>query len=130
MGRLTTLLCIVTGMMTIVDVFSSNRLFSTWLSENFAKTAAGYRISPGLNFLVIVSLGALIWLVTGSDAPQADAAAAKKLWRLRNVLAAAAMAAWLIFGPSIRRGRAVPAPAASPTLEQAPYFPSPLGKRR
>ena len=130
MGRLTTLLCVITGVMTIIDHFASTPLFSAWLSENVAKTSAGYEISPGLNFLVIVSLGGLIWLLTGSDAPQADAAAAKKLWRLRNGLAACVMAAWLLFGPSIRREQPAPNPAASPTLDQAPYFPPPLGKRR
>lgn len=130
MGRLTTLLCAVTGVMTIIDHFASTPLFSAWLSENFAKTPAGYEISPGLNFLVVVSLGGLIWLLTGSDAPQADATAARKLWRLRNGLAAGVIVAWLFFGPSIRRERPAPKSAASPTLEQAPYFPPPLGKRR
>ena len=130
MGRLTTLLCIVTGVMTIADHFASTPLFSTWLSQNFVKTAAGYEISPGLNFLVIVGLGGLIWLLTGSDAPQADPLAAKKLWRLRNGLAAAVMTGWLLLGPSIRRERSAPAaPAASPTLEQAPYFPPPSKRK-
>ena len=129
MGRLTTLLCVVTGVMTIVDHFASTPLFSTWLAENFAKTPGGYEISPGLNFLVIVGLGGLIWLITGSDAPQSDAAAASKLWRLRNILAALTMAAWLLFGPAIRRERPAPAAPASPTLEQAPYFSAPLRSR-
>lgn len=130
MARLTTLLCIVTGVMTIVDHFSSNRLFSTWLAENVAKTPDGYQISPGLNFAVIVCLGGLIWLLTGSDGPQADAAAVKKRWRLRNGLAAAAMAAWLIFGPAIRRHAPVAPLPASPGLEQAPYFPPHASKAK
>jgi hypothetical protein len=134
-GRLTTLLCAVTGTMTIIDHFANTPFFSSWLSRHFASTPAGYQISPGLNFLVIVGLGGGIWLITGSDNPHPDAAAAKKLWRLRANLAAAAMAAWLLLGPSIRRGPAV-VPAAAPGLSiaaplgQAPPSAPPFGEGR
>ena len=60
-GRLTTLLCAVTGTMTIIDHFANTPFFSSWLSRHFASTPAGYQISPGLNFLVIVGLGGGIW---------------------------------------------------------------------
>lgn len=126
-GRLTTLLCTVTGVMTIIDHFANTPFFSSWLSRHFASTPAGYQISPGLNFLVIVGLGGAIWLITGSDNPHPDAAAAKRLWRLRANLAAAAMAAWLLLGPSIRRGPAV-APAEAPAAPIIAAPATPLGQ--
>lgn len=139
MGRLTTLLCTVTGVMTIIDHFANTPFFSSWLSRHFAITPLGCQISPGLNFLVIVGIGGAIWLITGSDDSHPDAAAAKKLWRLRANLAAAAMTAWLLLGPPIRRGPAlVPAetPAApsisapSTPLGQGPRLAQPFGKGR
>jgi hypothetical protein len=49
---------------------------------------------------------------------------------MRNGLTAGAIVAWLCLGPSIRRERSAPTAPVQPSLEQAPYFPPPLGKRR
>ncbi len=114
MGRLATVLCAITGIMTIIDHFTSTPFFSVLLSRHVTSTPSGYQISPSLNFLVTISLGAIFWMSTGADAPAADPAAAKRQTWKRINLAAAAMAAWLLLGPAIRRD-----PAVDPQLQPA-----------
>lgn len=115
MGRLATVLCAITGIMTIIDHFTNTPFFSQLLSRHIISTPGGYQISPGLNFFTTISLGVIVWAVLGADAPHADAAVAKKHAWKRTSLAAVSMAAWLLLGPAIRR-----APPAAPQAELAP----------
>lgn len=127
------MLAAITGVMTIIDHFTSTPFFSLLLSRHVTSTPRGYEISAGFNFLITISLGGAVWLSVAGDEPPADPSQTKKLAWKRIYLAAAAMAAWLILGPAIRREpRAAAEPEAAPRAESpAPAAPrnSPFGLR-
>ena len=130
MGRLATVLCTVTGIVTIIDHCRNTPFYAQLLSRHVTAAPGGYQISPGLNFFVTLALGAGVWWMTSPDPPLEDLPAARKQRWKRAYLAAAAIAFWLILGPAIRPAQTTPsspkAAAAAPPPRRSPFSLKPL----
>lgn len=101
MSRLTTVVCALSAIVTIVDYFTARAFFSGWLARQASYGPEGWRISASLNVLLIAVGAALVWLFTGPETPPADAEARQRLFRLRANLVACGLAVWFFLGPTI-----------------------------
>lgn len=101
MSRLTTVVCALSAIVTIVDYFTARAFFSGWLARQASHGPEGWRISASLNVLLIAIGAGLVWLVTGPDTPPADTQARQRLFRLRANLIACGLAVWFFLGPTI-----------------------------
>ena len=99
MSRLATVVGALSAIVTLVDYLAARSFLSHWVGRQIGHDTAGWRISPTLNLLAIVTLVALIWLAT--DSQMSDPLARKRLFRLRAQLVTAGLLVWFLFGPAI-----------------------------
>lgn len=101
MSRLTTVVCALSAIVTIVDYFTARAFFSGWLARQASYGSEGWRISASLNVLLIAIGAGLVWLFTSPETPPAEAEARQRLFRLRANVIACGLAAWFFLGPTI-----------------------------
>lgn len=101
MSRLTTVVCALSAIVTIVDYFTARAFFSGWLARQASHGPEGWRISASLNVLLIAIGAGLVWLITSPETPPADTDARQRLFRLRANLIACGLAVWFFLGPTI-----------------------------
>jgi hypothetical protein len=113
-SRLTTVVCALSAIVTIVDYFTARAFFSGWLARQASYGPEGWRISASLNVLLIAGGAALVWLFTSPETPPADAEARQRLFRLRANVVACGLAVWFFLGPSVG-GVPLPPPETAAT---------------
>ena len=100
-SRLTTVVCALSAMVTIVAYFTAKPLFANWLARQVSHTPDGWQISPALNAAAVAAFAGLVWMLTGADLPAGDAQAARRLFRTRAYLIGCGIGLWFFFGPAI-----------------------------
>ncbi|HJT33022.1 MAG TPA: hypothetical protein VJ783_13355 [Pirellulales bacterium] len=101
MSRLTTVVCALSAIVTIVDYFTAKPLFANWLARQVSHTPDGWQVSPVLNAAAVAAFAGLVWMLTGADLPAGDAHAARRLFRTRIYLIGCGLGLWFFFGPAI-----------------------------
>lgn len=115
-SRLTTIVCALSAIVTIVDYVTAKPLIAHWLARQATRTPDGWQISPVLNAVVIASMAGMVWMMTGADTPANDVHAVKRLLRLRMYLIGCGLGLWFFFGPAI----GTPPPAVKSAGPAAP----------
>lgn len=114
MARLTTIVCALSAVMTIVDYFTAKSFFADWLARHLTWTESGCRISPTLNGLVIVGVLSAIWLATGYETKSADELANPARSHWQAYLIGCFLFLWFVAGPPLAGPSTCP--VAEPTI--------------
>ena len=101
MSRLTTVVCALSAIVTIVDYVTAKPLFANWLARQVSRTPDGWQVSPALNLAALAGFAALVWMATGAETPAGDVRAAARLFRRRACLLACGLGLWFFFGPAV-----------------------------
>ncbi|HEX5443946.1 MAG TPA: hypothetical protein VFW87_08970 [Pirellulales bacterium] len=120
MSRLTTVVCALSAIVTIVDYFTAKPLFANWLARQVSHTPDGWQISPALNAAAIAAFAGLVWMTTGCEPAPANPQAKGRLFRTRAYLIGCGLGLWFFFGPSI----ASPPPLVKTTAPTAASDPA------
>ncbi|HVX10552.1 MAG TPA: hypothetical protein VHC22_05190 [Pirellulales bacterium] len=99
MSRLATVVGALSAIVSLIDFLVARSFLSHWVQRQIKHGDDGWQISPTLNFVFIVGLVGLVWLLT--DTAVNDAEARKRLHRVRTHVVLVALVVWFFFGPSI-----------------------------
>lgn len=116
MSRLTTVVCALSAIVTIVDYITAKPLFANWLARQVSHTPDGWQVSPALNAAAVAAFAGLVWMLTGAEMPAGDAHAVRRLFRMRAYLIGCGLGLWFFFGPAI----ASPPPVLKTAAPSAP----------